>query len=1412
MDENLINQTIEEYDVTTEIKEKEIDVSVEDIEHEISAEETAYDVVVEPEEEVVIDISESMGWVSGDNRYHDSLLGIDFPNQHPITAIAGLRDELDEIEALKTVYSDQPNIANYYEWKDAAYDEYGYFVSLVPGTFKIDICGGTDIFGVSVDTAGFIGGQDANIPRDNKYGLIATSGLVGVRCELDVDVGDCVVSNIRGYAKKSDSNYGYKVLALAKDDVTGVEYAVISLGVQADQINALGKDLDETKEQVVVNYKNIVSAVNVANQAYNKANEINVSNQEMSNKVDVAVYKVKRAVADVENMSAQVSQSAVIAAQAKAIAESAATSAESMRNEAVEKANNAWSSVGELTKTLQPITSWTDENGTSGVDYLTTQMNAGIATSYDIKTVDEKTEKSMNAITRNAKELQSLMTVIDKYSVGEYSQANGLTLEQAQNILEMGMIYVPTHSHTEEYAYIDGEITDGDKRTFVSGYLYRWGKLSNGLCGWIIVDKEYSRDKLNTSAPAVYFHTDVPSISGDFGYWYTNGDIVSEGYEPYTLYKWEKPKDEDGYWFAVATLAGNVNNRATSQVRQTANEVMAEVTNARGSYAGLGARLTNTESVVASVTAWKEGKDSSKAIIRQESSDGKASIVISALAEEEKADGTTEIKDQASLVLNVVDKDDGNGGTVSSLVIDADHINLNGVVTANNNVTIGTDGKITAVNADITGTISASEGDIGGWTIDTDSIFKGNAGLNANTSSCKDSLVTKNRQSSVRFYCGGTTPENGEFTVLEDGSLYATAASIKGKVTATSGQIGGWNISPTAISNGDIGMSAGDYALASLFRQDTKSPVRFYTGKLVDEVSDVQTQTLTFNSQGTTMKKSITLGDEWGNYEIDTVTHVPTIVSAPNVQVSQTYTMKLMEAPNVSGSTGKYGGTAVVSNVFPSDAEVIELSCTGLADSVVATHLGNGNVQVSVTGAATSKLPVTITGAYKAYETLDINITHTDTEIEVTIHPKQSIQYSVTVHYLLKPKGQKFIVLEDGSLYASAAKITGDISATSGEIGNCVIDEDGSITSANGEFCVDNEGSIIITSSNGDELTKIQQGMIRSSTFIMEKIQDINKTDVLTLNHTQTQSVRLKISGMQQGYARYIGFFVRLAEDMSASMFLDNIRIKATFTYSYYSETEQKQKTVTYTDQITRIDGDCCKLVQVPSSNSLISATMHSCSFTFVDPLPNESSVRTDVYSYSFDPDTGEYLGNYMVDITSNVVGGLCVNTDLIIQTKILPQGNTSTLGEMGSVWNTVYADTVINTAGNTIAGSDREIKDNIKAIDNEYDILFDALSPVSFIYKQGNHKRTHTGLIAQDLKRAINLQGLTPQDFAAYCEWLDAEGHMTCGIRYADLIPLNINQIQKLKKRVEELENKNLELAERLTRLETLINTTQDD
>ena len=660
--EESLNAFVEEVvEELIEIPEDEIieaEPEIEDVNSDADVEETSEYIETEAVETIDVEVDEAIGWSGSDGSTHSGLYDKNTPNQHIITSITGLREELDEIKALKTVYSDGFNVANYYKWDGAAYDEYGYFVSVVPGTSKIKICEGSDIFGVSVGSAGFVGGQDAIVKRDNSYGLVVTSGLVYVQCTLGIEVGNYVTSNERGRAAKTDSGYGYKVLAKVEKD--GIEYVAITLGVQADKINSLGLELGEVKEQVDANYKNIITATNVAHQAYDKASNVETNNKEMSDKVDNAIADVEQMGSTVENMGEQVSQAQASAAQAKAIAESAATSAASMKDEAVQTANDAAAQVGSLTKQLEPLTTWEDPNGNKGASYLAEYIDNGLATKAEIEAAETDLEYAKSAILQNAKSLQSLVVSIDKYSVGERSTADGLTLEQATSILEPGVIYVPTKNHDEEY---------GDyKRSFLRGYLYRWGETPDGGYGWITVDEDYSVDKLNTSAPAVYFATTKPEVVGDFGYWYTEGDKVTDGYEPYTLYKWE-----EGQWIAVATLAGNSSTRSISQIRQTANSIALEVTNASKSVAKLENRISDTEVDVQTLAAWtkdENGEQYNLASIQQKADDAGASISI---VVQETTDGKKVVN--AANIVAAINNDE------SSVGINADRITMTGTTT-----------------------------------------------------------------------------------------------------------------------------------------------------------------------------------------------------------------------------------------------------------------------------------------------------------------------------------------------------------------------------------------------------------------------------------------------------------------------------------------------------------------------------------------------------------------------------------------------------------------------------------------------------------------------------------------------------------------------------------------------------------
>lgn len=104
--------------------------------------------------------------------------------------------------------------------------------------------------------------------------------------------------------------------------------------------------------------------------------------------------------------------------------------------------------------------------------------------------------------------------------------------------------------------------------------------------------------------------------------------------------------------------------------------------------------------------------------------------------------------------------------------------------------------------------------------------------------------------------------------------------------------------------------------------------------------------------------------------------------------------------------------------------------------------------------------------------------------------------------------------------------------------------------------------------------------------------------------------------------------------------------------------------------------------------------------------------------------------------------------------------------------WSDIYS-----TDG-TVSSSDWKGKKKIAYDMEKYSGLFDRLRPCSFLRKNGTSGRRHHGLIAQEVKEALEAEGLTGRDFAGYVEW---DGG--CGLRYEEMFAMLIYEVQKLKK-----------------------------
>ena len=155
--------------------------------------------------------------------------------------------------------------------------------------------------------------------------------------------------------------------------------------------------------------------------------------------------------------------------------------------------------------------------------------------------------------------------------------------------------------------------------------------------------------------------------------------------------------------------------------------------------------------------------------------------------------------------------------------------------------------------------------------------------------------------------------------------------------------------------------------------------------------------------------------------------------------------------------------------------------------------------------------------------------------------------------------------------------------------------------------------------------------------------------------------------------------------------------------------------------------------------------------------------------------DTGIFSGN---NIDLHASSKVRIDSDYLIP---LSDENTY-CGSYSYWWSDGYFKS-LHVNGSAITSSDRRLKENI-----DYDIskwlkMFDLLKPCSYKFIEG--KRTHVGMIAQEVIEAGETAGLDMEHLTAVC--LDEEGQMY-GLRYEEFVPILIAKVQQLEKRLEDL------------------------
>lgn len=225
----------------------------------------------------------------------------------------------------------------------------------------------------------------------------------------------------------------------------------------------------------------------------------------------------------------------------------------------------------------------------------------------------------------------------------------------------------------------------------------------------------------------------------------------------------------------------------------------------------------------------------------------------------------------------------------------------------------------------------------------------------------------------------------------------------------------------------------------------------------------------------------------------------------------------------------------------------------------------------------------------------------------------------------------------------------------------------------------------------------------------------------------------------------------------------------------------------------TTIDGACIKTGTIDAArvrvsslygqyvylNNAYGAAMGRISITGADT----SFASVDLTSYGALRLTAQFGAAYLAsDSHGTYVGAY----DRVYTRGALVSNNVSSLGDSSYRWSDVYANNAV------IQTSDLTVKEQVKYGLERYEGLFDALRPMSFLFKDGESGRRHLGLGAQDVERAMKEQGVSDMEFAGFIRSPRAEGKgFSYSLRYGEFIPLCIDQTQRLKSQVKELKSR---------------------
>ena len=589
-----------------------------------------------------------------------------------------------------------------------------------------------------------------------------------------------------------------------------------------------------------------------------------------------------------------------------------------------------------------------------------------------------------------------------------------------------------------------------------------------------------------------------------------------------------------------------------------------------------------------------------------------------------------------------------------------------------------------------------------------------------------------------------------------------------------------------------------------------------------DDIADLQSdvsslqQTATEISATVSHKVDETLGDAsssfgWsltssGFHIYSNATEVVTITSS-GLEVSG----------KITSTTGKIGGFTInSSNLHTGSKTSYSSSTSGVYIGTNGIGLGSGNFYVTSSGSLYTKNGTI--GCFTLNSTyLYAGTSNTDNYVLLGQLSSSRTVCGTSLSNWGLILGTKFGVTRAGVLYGSDVHVTGDITATSGSFSDCTIDSScdiygyvymsgseevkfyGSKTTMNYETWIGGTGiaSEITHIVNGTTYTTYSYnrpfGQILVPTEYSTKADDGMIFGIMEGNNFKLQNILCGVSFTYNNTNSYTSY---------SSEALFRAGDKTFLVATMDSEVGEYRCVFGYSSGKNVFNGDWY-FGECNTSSYLNSKLITSGNNLYYYGCFNGKWYVND-YLYFNDATAGyltyttqnsskyPYLSGtwYASTIQHGSYGSYRISID---GDQVTWYYGSTFLGELES-YSSGYVDvqgTWKTNGNNWISSSDKRVKKDIVDFDDRYEVLFNKLKPRNYKYVDGNKGRVHSGFIAQEVTEAIEEAKMTLDEVAYVCAFENKEGETYYGLRYEELIAINTWQIQKLKERIKQLEDK---------------------